>query len=444
LRVIVVGAGIAGLAAAWRLREHGAEVVLVERNADVGGRCRSHLWQGRWRMRGAVAFVGSETNLVDQANAVGIYDTAERVDLTHVMSPRILSRKHGVVPLAGFTAKEILLSPLIPARQKLALGLILPKLLAQLVRNDPRDPTSARALDTQSACAYFRPHAPAFVDYILEPTMQMFCGYGEDDFSLAWLVWLMAGFEWAHHWWSFKERGVGLLTHAMGERLARDGCEIRLGTTVERVARDASTVSVLARGPGGAEALQADAAVIAVPGSAVAALLPDLDAERAAFFRDVAYVGHHIVYFALDGLPEGVPPTLVLPTVDGFRCAAVIAFTPQRGGHAVASAELKGAWCAEARAWPDDRILDAAWSDIVAAVPAMAQVGTIDRYLQRNDAAICRREAGYIARLDLFRRLAPLDRVAFAGDYLINSTVGQAHWSGLQAADDLLARLARV
>jgi oxygen-dependent protoporphyrinogen oxidase len=33
--------------------------------------------------------------------------------------------------------------------------------------------------------------------------------------------------------------------------------------------------------------------------------------------------------------------------------------------------------------------------------------------------------------------------VAFAGDYLINSTVGQAHWSGLKAAEQLLASRSR-
>jgi oxygen-dependent protoporphyrinogen oxidase len=30
--------------------------------------------------------------------------------------------------------------------------------------------------------------------------------------------------------------------------------------------------------------------------------------------------------------------------------------------------------------------------------------------------------------------------VAFCGDYLTNSTVGQAHWSGLQAAAEIMAR----
>ena len=38
LRVAVVGAGIAGLTAAYRLKQTGFEVVVLERQANVGGR----------------------------------------------------------------------------------------------------------------------------------------------------------------------------------------------------------------------------------------------------------------------------------------------------------------------------------------------------------------------------------------------------------------------
>ena len=88
----------------------------------------------------------------------------------------------------------------------------------------------------------------------------------------------------------------------------------------------------------------------------------------------------------------------------------------------------------------EDEILDAAWTDFVKAEPRASGAKFLNRYLQRNDLAICRREVGFVTRLKQFKELPPLQRVAFAGDYLTNSSVGQAHWSGLQAADELLAR----
>jgi oxygen-dependent protoporphyrinogen oxidase len=55
----------------------------------------------------------------------------------------------------------------------------------------------------------------------------------------------------------------------------------------------------------------------------------------------------------------------------------------------------------------------------------------IDRHLERQDLGITSRYVDYTRKLAAFKALGPLPRVAFAGDYLINSSVGQAHWSGL-------------
>lgn len=65
----------------------------------------------------------------------------------------------------------------------------------------------------------------------------------------------------------------------------------------------------------------------------------------------------------------------------------------------------------------------------------------MDRYIERHDLGIARRPAGYLRSLKAFRALGSLPRVAFAGDYLVNSSVDQAHWSGMQAAKELVSNL---
>ena len=44
--ITVIGAGIAGLAAAWRLRERGCQVTVLERSERVGGRATSDQREG--------------------------------------------------------------------------------------------------------------------------------------------------------------------------------------------------------------------------------------------------------------------------------------------------------------------------------------------------------------------------------------------------------------
>ena len=54
--VIVIGAGVAGLAAAWRLRER--DVVVLERRSRAGGRIKSLPRDGLWINLGAHLFAG--------------------------------------------------------------------------------------------------------------------------------------------------------------------------------------------------------------------------------------------------------------------------------------------------------------------------------------------------------------------------------------------------
>ncbi len=440
MKVMVIGAGIAGLAATWRLRERGVEVVLVEREAEVGGRCRTHFWQDGWRVRGAFAFVGSEQNLIEQSKALGIYKPEALANLTKAHEQYLLHRDKGIVRQPSFSPADILKSPLLSLGEKAALARMLPSVGKQMGRNDPRDLTSAASLDTESAYDYMNRLSPNFANYILEPTMQMFCGYEKDDYSVAWLMWLMAGFPWSGNWWSFKERGVGMLTYAMGQHFAKDtGCEIHLGAEVREVVQTGDGMRTTVLKNGRQSVLQADAVVFAVPAPLVPKMMPKLETARREFLASVGYVGHHIVHYLFRSKARDLPPSLLLPTRDGFTRVSNLHFWERGEDLFLASGELKGAFCAETLGQDEDVILDLAWKDYAAATPAVADAEFVDRHLQRNDLAICRRETGFVKRLADFRSMPDLPGIAFAGDYMINSTVGQAHWSGLEAADRIVA-----
>jgi len=439
MHVVVVGGGIAGLAAAWRLRQDGVHVTLVEKDGEAGGRCRSLYWHGDWRITGAMAFITSETNLIDQAKALGIYESDALIDMTGVHQHDVLVKRQDVLSIANFEAKTILLSNGIPAGEKLALSKVLLDLIKEMVRHDPHDPSLAASLDYISACAYFRKHSPTFVDYLLEPIMQHFCGYSEDDYSLAWLVWIMAGLPLTNSWWSFKDRGVGRLTYEMAENLRGDsGVEFLTQAPVIAARETGNGVEVDVAVGGEKRTISADAMVCAVPGSQVNGIVPGLDGARKQFFDQVQYVPLYLSYFLVE-LPEGDhPPALILPTVDGFETTAYYNIQPTEGRMAVIHGEVKGKRSRELRDSSSDVALDEIWRDIVTAAPSLSGALVYDRYLQRNDIAISRRHVGYTKALAEFKSLAPHPKIAFAGDYLIHSTVGQSHYSGQKAAEQLL------
>ena len=436
LRVIVVGAGIAGLGAAFRLRELGHQVVLLEKDAEPGGRCRSVPWHGLWPVTGAFAFLGSETNLIEQATKLGLYTPDQLSDLTAAHRWNVLVKRRDALDFGAFDMLAAARHPAIPLGEKARLLATLPRLATQMLAADPRDLSSAVALDDVNACEYFRRYSPTFVDYFLEPCMGMFCGYGEDDFSLGWAAWSSAGrLSWSGGtMWSFKERGAGKLTWALGRHLAADpGTDYRLGQAVRRVEFNAHGVQVHTT----TETLAGDAVVMAVPGHQVAPLMPGLDAARRAFFEQIDYAGHHIVYYLLDRPKGELLDTYVLPAADGFRRTGNLRFTDLGDGRTFAHSQWKDWGCRQHADTSTEELLALSWADVVDAVPALQGTHVIDSFISRQPAAICKRPKGYITQLKRFRELGPLPRVAFCGDWLSNSTVGQSHWTGLQAAEML-------
>lgn len=443
MKIVVVGAGIAGLGGAWRLREQGHEVVIVEKDAEAGGRCRSVLWNGVWAVTGAFAFLGSETNLIDQARALGIYEPEALADLTAAHSWNVLVRRREIFDFGAFDMMGAARHSFIPFVEKAKLLATIPTLAKQMLTADPHDLVTAVALDDVNACEYFRRYSPTFADYFLEPAMGMFCGYGEDDYSLGWTAWSSAGrLSWSGgHMWSFKERGAGRLTYELSRRLAADpGVDMRLGAEVSQIRHDGQGVAVDIAGSDGAQTIRADAALVALPGNKVSGVMPGLDADRRAFFDGIDYAGHHIVYYVLDRPKGDLLDTYVLPAADGFRRTGNMRFTDMGDGRTFAHSQWKDFGCRQHAGASDAELLDISWRDVVDAVPALEGTRVIDSFISRQPDAICKRPKGFIRALQTFRNLGPLNRVAFAGDYMTNSTVGQSHYSGLQAADELLAR----
>ncbi len=69
--VVVIGGGLAGLSAAWRLKEAGAAVRLVEQSARVGGVVGSHQVDGYLFERGPTTVPAASPTLSRLIHACG-------------------------------------------------------------------------------------------------------------------------------------------------------------------------------------------------------------------------------------------------------------------------------------------------------------------------------------------------------------------------------------
>ncbi len=439
--VIVVGGGIAGLGAARTLARRGLDVVVLEREAEAGGRMRSRqAWDGLWFDVGAEhltskdeAFLAylDEFDLLDQkitylASENGmtfqIYRDGRSYDFDMTRPLKIL--RFGAMSLKG----------------RAQLVKLVPAMVGQAFRNHGTtfEPWRAARLDDQSMQDWVGRLAPEFLEYALEPMWDIVCGWSPDQISRAFLVYTMTAY---HNSTGFTlTHGVGAITRALADVL-----DVRTGVSVTRIDLAGRAVELEPTGGGATSRLTADAVLVALPGHEVGPLLDGVDPERAAFFAGVRYQAHDNCYFKLNDkadeldLPNrGFYPRREHGELSGLGYTVV----PTNPDRKVLRTGLKGRFSTELAGRPDTELeaaIMAHVSEVHPEIPPLVE----DRLLNRWEAALPIFYPGYVRALDRFRRLEPIPGIAFAGDYLAMCSTAAAHESGQTAAAALLADLGR-
>jgi len=436
----VVGAGLAGLAAARELRERGARVTVLERADRPGGRATSDQREGctfdagaQWvssaddALEGLVRAAGLESRLLPLKPilAAQLYEGVPR--------PIDTSSLFGVARIGGVRWREAL--------RLVRLGRLHARFGDLLSRDAPEQ---AVRLDDRCVADFVRLYFGASVlDRWAAPLVE---AWGHGDVERTSRVLLMRLHALRDSAWQGTLRGgLGELAGALS-----DQCDVQLGVRVESVEnREDGRLSVRSESP---EAqLEADAVIVATRAD-VALHIAGGSLEPAE--RDVllatTYVPSIVLHAVLEEPLVDASMRVRIPAAEGLPLLAIAHEAGTPGGRvpegvSAVSLVATPSWSAAHLEAPDEAIEKELLTVLDRPHPgASSRVEHTD--LRRHRQALPLFPVGRYRELASLRRVAADRRGAgrriyLAGDYLADPTLDGAVRSGLRAAAELTADL---
>ncbi len=252
-RLIVIGAGIAGLSAAYRLHQWGFQVTVLEAGARIGGRMSSEKVDGYIIDRGAQFLSGSYTAVLPLIEEAGLKDQLceIRAPASAVVREGKLRRMHADNPFA------VLASGLLPFGDWLRSGMFLLRAGAKIRRLPLADYAAWAAFDDEDAAAWLLEEVGEHVlEYLFEPALEGLYFQAPEGTSKALALWLSGYFVRRGSLLTLTT-GLGALPEALAAPL-----DVRVNTPVENL--HVTPTAVEARTSAG-ETYRADYAVLATP-----------------------------------------------------------------------------------------------------------------------------------------------------------------------------------
>lgn len=420
--VVVVGAGIAGLAAAWRLRRDGPaglRVTVLEASPRVGGSLRVAEVGGVGVDVGAEAMLHRRPEGVALAREVGLAD-----DLVHPATTAAnLWNRGRLVPmprtLMGVPADVRDLEPVLSQRglARAALDPVLPA--TELGERD----VSVGSLVEERLGA-------EVVDRLVEPLLGgVYAGHARELSARAAVPQLVRLLQ-DHRSLSRAvadtlpprgtgapvfaglRGGVGRLPTELARRLADDGVVVRTGAAVRDLAhRPGGGWRLVVGSADDPELLEADAVVLATPARATARLLSDVAPTAALTLGRVESASVVVVTLAVPG--PAMPPTqgsgfLVPPVEKRDVKASTFSFAKwdwvrERGrGLLLLRCSMGRHRDEQALQRTDRELVDLATADLARALDG--PVRPVATHVQRWGGALPQYAVGHLDRVDLVRR----------------------------------------
>jgi oxygen-dependent protoporphyrinogen oxidase len=428
---IVVGAGIAGLTAGFRLQQAGFSVRVLEAEAIVGGRMSSIDVDGFVMNRGAGIVPGSYKAIAQLAVDVGLGELARAEATIGIVRNGTIHRME-----TAHLGRDGIRTKLLSWKCKLRMA----KLVVDAARIGPKMNyeriDGAHEFDVETASAYAaRRLGDEARRYVVEPVVRG----ASSDASVVEYFFVTANL-----------LGTGFLAYPGRMGFLAEALAAKLDVTTQAsalsIAHEGERVRVTWRHEGAEHAEVVDACVLAVPGELVPGLYRDLDARAATILSEklrygTVYVGH----FGLSAQPSEPAGLVMIPAEEDPGMYA-IAFDHHlrpaavQAGRGQLTTYWCHEWCVANSAASDDELIERMLPSIEKFVPnvrSLLRVARVDRWPR----AAVQSYPGYCSALaGLNETLDPRSPVQLAGDYFASPSTNAAAVSGERAAKALIAR----
>jgi oxygen-dependent protoporphyrinogen oxidase len=437
-KVVVVGAGPSGLAAAYRLQRAGASVTVYEARAWVGGRTRTE------PLDGFLIDTASQLYASVYSRTFALLDEmGERDRLVHTPGLDALWRDGRAREVTFGSVPSMLASSALGVWLKMRLGTTY---LPFLTRHAPdlelhRPWLAADAgLDRDSIAAWgAREMSDEFVDSLAYPQLATYYGALPQETS-AGFYHQLARLGMDVQLYAMR-RGAGELCELLAQRIRAAGGDVHLERPVGSVKPGGGGVVVA--GDGWDE--QAAAAVVALPAPAARAVIGEPGGRLDGWLSGVRFRPALTVALLLDR-PAGVP-YFGLSFARG-EASVLAALSVQENKEAGLVPPGQGVLMAFVRPESVERLQQVDGPGVYAAIrpdldlafPRLhSHVKRVRVY--RFDAGSAQFYPGYLAHLGSFWRegVEGSGPIALAGDYLVSPTVEGAVTAGTDAAHRVLA-----
>lgn len=271
--VVVVGAGLSGLTAGFRLAESGTTVVVLEAGARPGGRVGTETHGGYVVDTGPDALTAGYSSYLRLINDLGlrgrVVDTSAVIGL--VRDGRIMDIDPGkpwrlpFTPALSWGAKLRMITGILRQRSAIA-AVDSYDMVSSAARDDP-DRTAAEFAAEQ--------FGGEVADYLIDPLMRLTVGSGAANASTVNVLGALGA--WSSALQTVRG-GLGFVTDELAKRL-----DVRYGATVTRVDETAKGVTVGYRDESGEQEIAADGCVIGAMYNRATDIWPTLSSASPAF-----------------------------------------------------------------------------------------------------------------------------------------------------------------